>query len=49
MIIRFLLPGKLGIVFLLGVIFMLSLVIHKKMVFDEIVLYVIDFFNLISV
>lgn len=48
-IIRFLLPGKLGLGFLLGVGFMLWLVVEKKMVFDEVVLCVIDFLNLISV
>ncbi len=45
-IIRFLVPGKLGTGFLLGAGFMLLLAIERKPVFDEFVLFIIDFFNL---
>ncbi|EMW9316323.1 hypothetical protein AAE121_005059 [Salmonella enterica] len=45
-IIRFLVPGKLGTGFLLGIGFMLWLSIEKKPIFDEIVLFILDFINL---
>lgn len=44
--IRFLVPGRLGTGFLLGVGFMLWLAIERKPVFDECVLFIIDFLNL---
>lgn len=43
---RFLVPGRLGTGFLLGIGFMLWLVIERKPIFDEFVLFIIDFFNL---
>lgn len=43
---RFLVPGRLGTGFLLGTGFMLWLAIERKPVFDECVLFIIDFFNL---
>ncbi|EGG8416785.1 hypothetical protein HHY55_004664 [Salmonella enterica] len=43
---RFLVPGRLGTGFLLGAGFMLWLAIERKPVFDECVLFIIDFFNL---
>lgn len=46
-IIRFLMPGRLGTGFLLGAGFMLWLAIERKPVFDEFVLFIIDFFNLL--
>lgn len=46
---RFLVPGKLGTGFLLGVGFMLWLAIERKPIFDECVLFIIDFLNLMHV
>ncbi|EEJ3293189.1 hypothetical protein YC94_003978 [Salmonella enterica subsp. diarizonae] len=43
---RFLVPGRLGTGFLLGAGFMLWLAIERKPVFDECVLFIIDFLNL---
>lgn len=43
---RFLVPGHLGTGFLLGAGFMLWLAIERKPVFDEWVLFIIDFLNL---
>ncbi|EEO3522714.1 hypothetical protein G6O06_004177 [Salmonella enterica subsp. enterica] len=43
---RFFAPGKQGTGFLLGASFMLWLAIERKPVFDEFVLFIIDFFNL---
>ncbi|EGF9691615.1 hypothetical protein IDR12_000445 [Salmonella enterica] len=45
-LIRFLVPGRLGIGFLLGAGFMLWLAIERKPVFDEFVLFIIDFSGL---
>ncbi|EDM3692337.1 hypothetical protein CSM81_22770 [Salmonella enterica subsp. enterica serovar Infantis] len=42
----FLIPGRLEMGFLLGAGFMLWLAIDRKPIFDEIVLFIIDFFNL---
>ncbi|ECX5674553.1 hypothetical protein AA206_13060 [Salmonella enterica subsp. enterica serovar Newport] len=42
----FLVPGRLGTGFLLGAGFMLWLAIDRKPVFDEMVLFIIDFLNL---
>ncbi|EBS4373279.1 hypothetical protein DQD18_15030 [Salmonella enterica subsp. enterica serovar Oranienburg] len=42
----FLVPGRLGTGFLLGAGFMLWLAIERKPVFDEMVLFIIDFLNL---
>lgn len=47
-IIRFLLPGWLGSGFLLGVALMLWLAATRKPIFDECVLFVIDFLKLIN-
>lgn len=46
---RFLVPGRLGTGFLLGAGFMLWLAIERKPVFDECVLFIIDFLNLTHV
>lgn len=46
-IFRFLMPGRLGTGFLLGAGFMLWLAVERKPVFDEFVLFIIDFFNLL--
>ncbi|EDV1958017.1 hypothetical protein J0944_001134 [Salmonella enterica subsp. enterica serovar Enteritidis] len=46
---RFLVPGRLGAGFLLGVGFMLWLAIERKPVFDECILFIIDFLNLTHV
>ena len=46
---RFLAPGRLGTGFLLGVGFMLWLAIERKPVFDECILFIIDFLNLTHV
>lgn len=46
---RFLVPGRLGTGFLLGVGFMLWLAVERKPVFDECVLFIIDFLNLTHV
>lgn len=46
---RFLVPGHLGTGFLLGAGFMLWLAIERKPVFDEWVLFIIDFLNLTHV
>ncbi|WP_170877013.1 hypothetical protein [Salmonella enterica] len=43
---RFLVPGRLGTGFLLGAGFMLWLAIERKPVFDECILFIIDFLNL---
>ncbi|EEG5674667.1 hypothetical protein G3G77_004739 [Salmonella enterica] len=45
-LIRFLVPGRLGSGFLLGAGFMLWLAIERKPVFDEFVLFIIDFSGL---
>lgn len=45
-LIRFLVPGRLGTGFLLGAGFMLWLAIERKPVFNECVLFTIDFLNL---
>ncbi|EGI5077311.1 hypothetical protein AH866_19420 [Salmonella enterica subsp. enterica serovar Infantis] len=45
-LIRFLVLGRLGIGFLLGAGFMLWLAIERKPVFDEFVLFIIDFSGL---
>lgn len=48
-LIRFLVPGRLGTGFLLGAGFMLWLAIEKKTIFDECLLFIIDFLNLMHV
>lgn len=48
-LIRFLVPGRLGTGFILGAGFMLWLAIERKPVFDECVLFIIDFLNLTHV
>lgn len=45
-LIRFLVPGRLGTGFILGVGFMLWLAVERKPVFDEFILFIIDFINL---
>ncbi|EHN5888495.1 hypothetical protein KDQ92_004268 [Salmonella enterica subsp. enterica serovar Newport] len=45
-LLAFLVPGRLGTGFLLGAGFMLWLAIERKPVFDEMVLFIIDFLNL---
>lgn len=45
-LIRFLVPGRLGIGFLLGAGFMLWLAVERKTEFDEFILFIIDFFNM---
>lgn len=42
----FLVPGRLGTGFLLGAGFILWLAIDRKPVFDEMILFIIDFLNL---
>ncbi len=48
-LIRFLIPGRLGTGFILGAGFMLWLAVERKPVFDECVLFIIDFLNLTNV
>lgn len=48
-LIHFLIPGKLGIGFLLGAGFMLWLAVERKAEFDEFILFIIDFFGLTHV
>lgn len=45
---RFLSPGYFGLGFLLGMFFPVYLYIYKKAIFDDVVLNVIDFINIIS-
>ncbi len=47
-VIHFLVPGRLGVGFLLGVSFMLWLAIERKNQFDECILFIIDFTHLIN-
>lgn len=44
---QFLVPGRFGTGFLLGTGFMLWLAIDRKPVFDECLLFIIDFLNLV--
>jgi hypothetical protein len=48
-LIRFLIPGRLGTGFILGAGFMLWLAVERKPVFDECILFIIDFLNLTHV
>lgn len=47
-LIRFLVPGRLGSGFIFGAGFMLWLAIERKPVFDDFVLFIIDFLGLIN-
>lgn len=47
-LLRFLAPGRAGTGFLMGVGFMLWLAVEKKIIFDEMVLFVLELLQLIQ-